>query len=446
MNVTTGNTSGRSTQIPDWLTTPIEFEEQRGFRISRSKMRLVVLLAAGALIWAAMAPIRELASARGQLIPVSQVRPVQHLEGGIVEKILMKEGQVVEKDQPLMRLQTVIADSDLAGLQARAHNLLLQKERVEALLAGRSPDFTAFDDVNPSLVAEHHQVHRLRFDHRVKERQLLLARIAQRKSEIAALDQDIVTQRKLSEIQGEQLAMRQTLAVDGNVSRRHVLESEVLYEQSRGLIMTTEGKLATTREALHEAGAALAESEAQTQKLWSEELTKASSELAEVRELMKKQGDRVERLIVRAPTQGRVQYVLQRSPGEVVRAGETVARIVPLGDALVAEIYVKPDDIAAVKVKDKAELKVTAYDFSKYGKIKGEVTSISPTTTENDDKRSYYKVIVGFNPERSDRYTAEWQLQSGMTVDAEIISGSKSLLQYLLKPIYRGIDAAFSER
>jgi adhesin transport system membrane fusion protein len=137
---------------------------------------------------------------------------------------------------------------------------------------------------------------------------------------------------------------------------------------------------------------------------------------------------------------------LQRSPGEVVRAGETIARIVPLGDALVAEVYVKPDDIAAVKVKDKAELKVTAYDFSKYGKIKGEVTSISPTTTENDDKRSYYKVIVRFDPGRSDRYTAEWQLQSGMTVDAEIISGSKSLLQYLLKPIYRGIDAAFSER
>ncbi len=210
--------------------------------------------------------------------------------------------------------------------------------------------------------------------------------------------------------------------------------------------MTTEGKLATTREALLEAEATLAESEAQAHKLWSEELTKASSELAEVQELMKKQADRVERLIVRAPTRGRVQHVLQRSPGEVVRAGETIARIVPLGDALVAEVFVKPDDIAAVKVNDKAELKVTAYDFSKYGKIKGEVTAISPTTTENDDKRSYYKVIIRFDPDRSDRYTAEWQLQPGMTVDAEIISGSKSLLQYLLKPIYRGIDAAFSER
>lgn len=446
MNSTTMAKTESSSKSPDWLATPIEFEEQRGFRVSRNAMRLVVVVAAGALGWATLAPIRELSLASGQLIPVSQVRPLQHLEGGIVEQILMEEGQVVEQGQPLMRLQTVIAESELAGLRARAQNLKLMKERVDALLAGREPDFTAFGDIDSSSVTEHRQVHRTRFEHRAKEHQLLLARISQRTSEIVALEQDIVTQRKMAEIQKEQLAMRQILARDGNASKRHVLESEVQYEQARGLVGTTEGKLATTREALQEARAALAESEAQAQKLWSEELTKASSELAEVQESLKKQADRVERLVVRAPTRGRVQHVVQRSPGEVVRPGETIARIVPIGDALVAEVYVKPDDIAAVKVNDRAELKVTAYDFSKYGKIKGEVASISPTTTENQDKRSYYKAIVRFNPDRSDRYTAEWRLQPGMTVDAEIISGSKSLLQYLLKPIYRGIDASFSER
>ena len=181
-------------------------------------------LAAGALVWAALAPIRELSLASGQLIPVSQVRPVQHLEGGIVEQILMEEGQVVEQDQPLMRLQTVIAESELAGLRARAQNLKLLKERVDALLTGRDPDFTAFGDINPLLVTEHRQVHQARFDHRAKEHQLLLARISQRSSEIVALEQDIVTQRKMVEIQKEQLSMRQILAKDGNASKRHVLE------------------------------------------------------------------------------------------------------------------------------------------------------------------------------------------------------------------------------
>ena len=446
MSVTSKTTKGSPSETPDWLATPIEFEEQRGFVVSRYRMRLVLLIVLGALPWAALAPIRELSVARGQLIPVSQVRPVQHLEGGVVEQILVQEGQLVEQDQPLLRLQTVIADSELAGLRSRAQNLLLQKERVAALLAGRDFNLNGFRDVDPTLLAEHLQVYRLRFDHRAREHQLQLVRVSQRKAEIDALERDIVVQNKLVGIQQQQFDMRQTLVNNGNVSKKQVLESEALLEQARGLVTTTEGRLSTTREALRETRAALDESDAQANRLWGEELTKTSVELAEVQETVKKQADRVERLIVRAPARGRVQQVLQRSPGEVVRPGETIVRIVPQDDALVAEVFVKPDDIAADKVNDKAELKVTAYDFSKYGKIKGEVKAISPTTTENEEKRSYYKVMVRFDANRSDRYTAEWQLKPGMTVDAEIISGSKSLLQYLLKPIYRGVDAAFAER
>lgn len=446
MSVTGKTTKGSPSETPDWLATPIEFEEQRGFVVSRSRMRLVLLIVLAALPWAALAPIRELSVAHGQLIPVSQVRPVQHLEGGVVEQILVQEGQLVEQDQPLLRLQTVIADSELAGLKSRAQNLLLQKERVAALLAGRDFNLNGFRDVDATLLAEHLQVYRLRFDHRAREHQLQLVRVSQRKAEIDALERDIVVQNKLVGIQQQQFEMRQTLVHNGNVSKKQVLESEALLEQARGLVTTTEGRLSTTREALRETSAALDESDAQANRLWGEELTKTSVELAEVQELVKKQADRVERLVVRAPARGRVQQVLQRSPGEVVRPGETIVRIVPQDDALVAEVFVKPDDIAAVKVNDKAEIKVTAYDFSKYGKIRGEVKAISPTTTENEEKRSYYKVMVRFDASRSDRYSAEWQLKPGMTVDAEIISGSKSLLQYILKPIYRGVDAAFAER
>jgi membrane fusion protein, adhesin transport system len=446
MSVTGKTTKDSSPETPDWLATPIEFEEQRGFVASRRRMRLVLLIVLGALPWAALAPIRELSLAHGQLIPVSQVRPVQHLEGGVVEQILVQEGQLVEQDQPLLRLQTVIADSELAGLKSRAQNLLLQKERVAALLAGRDFNLNGLSDVDAPQLAEHLQVYRLRFDHRARERQLQLVRVSQRKAEIEALERDIVVQTRLVGIQQQQFDMRQTLVSHGNVSKRQVLESEAMLEQARGLVTTTEGRLSTTREALRETAAALDEADAQANKLWGEELTKTSVELAEVQELVKKQADRVERLVVRAPARGRVQQVLQRSPGEVVRPGETIVRIVPQDDALVAEVFVKPDDIAAVKVNDKAELKITAYDFSKYGKIRGEVKAISPTTTENEEKRSYYKVMVRFDASRSDRYRAEWQLKPGMTVDAEIISGSKSLLQYVLKPIYRGVDAAFAER
>ena len=439
-------TRAGESKAPDWLTTPIEFEEERGFRVGRKAMRAVVALAVVAGLWAAVAPIRELSLAHGQLIPVSQVRPVQHLEGGIVDQILVKEGQIVEKDQPLMRMNAVLAESELATLAVRAENLLLLKERVEALLAGRVFDASALGATNATLVREHSQVHQLRLDHRTKERRLLLARIAHRQAEISSLQNETQTQRKLMDIQRQQLGMRQLLAVGGSTSKKQLLDAEAAFEQSRLQLQANEGKLAATQEALLEGQAALDEADAVAIKLWGEELAKASADLAEVQESIKKHADRVERLIVRAPIHGRVQQVLQRSIGEIVRPGDAIARIVPLGDALVAEVHVKPEDIAAVKVHDKAELKVTAYDFSKYGKIKGEVTDISPTTFELEDKRTYYKVLIRFNPGRSDKFAATWQLQPGMSVDAEIISGSKSLLQYLLKPIFRGVDIAFSER
>ena len=242
MQSTSETVKGRRSAAPDWLTTPIEFEEQRSFRVSRNTLRVAVVLATVVILWAAMAPIRELSLARGQLVPLSQVRPVQHLEGGIVEEILVQEGEVVEKDQPLMRLQASIADSDLMALRARAQNLSLLRERLEALLAGRMVDFTAPGEVNAALAGDHRQAYQRRVEHRAKERHLLQARIAHRKAEIASLQIEIVTQRKLVEIQEEQLTMRRVLSLDGNMSRKQVLDVETTFEQSRVLLQIQRGQ------------------------------------------------------------------------------------------------------------------------------------------------------------------------------------------------------------
>src|SRR5262245_56086379 len=251
--------SPRPSQAPEWLTTPIEFEEQRSFRLSRKTMRVLVVLTAGAILWAAVAPIRELSLARGQLVPVSQIRPVQHLEGGVVEDILVRPGEIVHKGQPIIRLQETISDSDLSALRVRAHNLSLLKERLEALLTGREANFATLGKINPALTAEHQQAYQMRLDHRAKERTLLLTRVAHRKAEIESLQNEIETQKKLVDIQREQLQMRRTLAVDGNMSKKQVLDTETAYEQSRVLLQSSEGKLLAKQEALREAEATLAE-------------------------------------------------------------------------------------------------------------------------------------------------------------------------------------------
>ncbi|WP_195930476.1 HlyD family type I secretion periplasmic adaptor subunit [Hyphomicrobium album] len=433
-------------ETPDWLTSPIEFEDQASTRTRRHTMRIVVLLVAVALVWAAVAPIREHSKAQGQLVPRFEVRPVQHLEGGIVDQILVSEGDLVEKGQPLLRLRPIETQSDLAGLHVRANNLTLQKARSEALLAGREMQPGSLKGIGADIVAEHNQVLRLRVAQRAKERELLASRVDQRKAEIAGLKSQIPMQQRLVEMQKERLDGRQQLFAQGAMSKKQVLEVETLYEQARIQLRESERKLAMAEEALPEAAAALDEAEAQARKLWSEELTKASSELAEIQETVRKQTDRVDRLEVRSPIRGRVQNLLQRSPGEVVPPGESILRVVPVGGDLVAEVRVHPEDIADVKVGDAADIKVSAFDFSRYGKLKGAVTSISPTTFETEDDQLYYKALIKFDPADATNFKPFARLQPGMTIDADIISGSKSLLRYLLKPIFRGMDVAFSER
>jgi adhesin transport system membrane fusion protein len=425
-----------------WLTTPIEFEEERGYQSARGRLRIIVLMVAAGLLWAGMTPIRELSLAHGQLIPASQVRSVQHLEGGIVEEILVKEGEVIEEKQPLIRLNSVQAETELAALKARAENLNLLKERMKALVAGRAADF---GEVPNALAREHLEVYLRRINHRSEERRLLLARVDQRRAEIASVRNEIVTGRRLVAIEQEQLQMRRALIKLGAASRKQLLDSETALEQMRARMQASEGKLDATLKALAEAEAALAASEAETAKLWSEELVKTSADLAEVEESIKKNADRVARLIVRAPTNGRVQHLVQRSSGEVVRPGETIARIVPRDD-LVAEVRVRPEDIASVRLGDRAQLKVTAYDFNKYGKIDGQVAEISPTTFEDEEaRRHYYRALIRYDQTRAPGLRP-WHLQPGMAVDAEIITGEKTLLRYLGKPISRGLDVAFSER
>lgn len=431
---------------PGWLTQPLEFEDQRRVRTRRSLMRLVILLVVGALAWAAVAPIRELSVAHGQLIPQYEVRPVQHLEGGIVAELLVKEGQLVDAGQPLMRLEPAGTESDLSTLRVRAHNLKLESERAEALLTGRDIDASALGKIDAGLIAGHVRVHKERLDQRTRERELLLNRIGQKKTEIAGLESQIPMQVRLAEMQKERLEGRQKLYATGAMSKKQVLEVESLYEQARIQLHDSERKLALAKEAVPEAEATLAEADAQARKLWSEEFTKASSELSEVQESIRKHEDKVDRLVIRAPVKGRVQGLIQRSPGEVVPPGEDIVRIVPVGDDLLAEVRIKPEDVADIKVGDRADIKVSAFDYTRYGKLQGNVESISPTTFVADDKEYYYQGRIRLDPERSASFTPYSRLQPGMVVEADIISGSKSLLRYMLKPVFRGLDVAFSER
>ena len=189
--------------------------------------------------------------------------------------------------------------------------------------------------------------------------------------------------------------------------------------------------------------ALLLASDAQAQRTWSEELSKVTAELKETDEAVAKQQDRFNRLIVRAPVSGTVQMLTVKSPGEVIRPGDTFAKIVPEDVPLFAEVQIRPDDIGHVKVGDRTELKITAFDPSIYGKLHGEVESISPSSFQRDNGDYYFKATVALDALELPGHA---RVTPGMIVSAEIVTGAKSFLRYILKPVFKVYGPALSER
>lgn len=428
------------------LILPVELEDGR---VPNMFARLAYIVSAfifAAIVWGSFAEIRELAIAHGKVIPAGTVRPVQHLEGGEVEAVLVKEGQLVEKGAPLVNLRPVTATSDLGQLSARFAALELQRETLTALIEKRVPKFGALGKKFPSLSDEQQQVYRVKKRHRSQEREALLARVLQREAELAAVSNEITSLKRQVEIQTEQTEIRRQLLTSGYTSRRAYLDAESSLEQVKSRAFAAEGRQQSTSEQLAEAKSQLAASDADYQRSLSEERSKIAGELAELEQQVAKQRDRVDRLVVRAPVAGIVQELPQRAPGEVIRPGDLVASIVPADRKIVAEVRVQPDDIGHVKVGDKAEIKVTTYDSAVFGVVKGAVAHLSPSTFTTEDGEPYYKALVSLDQDFVGQAAAPRRILPGMVVQADIITGAKSLMRYLLKPVYRSLNSSFTER
>lgn len=398
-----------------------------------------------AIIWGTVTEIRELARAEGEVTPAGRVQLVQHLEGGIVAEVLVNEGEVVEKDQPLLRLQPVAAEGDLGQLTARRAALSFKLERLNAFVEGRpmSPDLAA---ASPQLFAEESELLTSAIQAADRQREGLMARIEQKQAEITSLASQKENLRTQVELILEQVTLREGLVEKGLVSRIVFLETKRSLEQTRSQLISTAGSLASAREALREAEFSLEELDATLVNTALEDRAGAAAELAETDSAINKLTDRVNRLTVFAPVEGIVQDLAAKTIGEVIEPGGLVAQLIPMNDELVAEVRVMPDDIGHIQVGHPASVKITTYDPARFGDIPGEVRRISATTFRDEQDEPYYKVIVALSKPHVGLGAEHHAILPGMVVNAEIVTGSKSLVRYLLKPVFRSLDVAFTER
>lgn len=435
----------RNQKLVGYLSQPLILEEAGPPAALLHLLTLCSVFVIGFIVWAIITPMQETAATHGQIIPAGSVHVVQHLEGGIVAEIMVDDGQVVEAGQPLIRLESAAAQAELDQLKARESALAIKAERLRAFVLGFQPDFSV-GRAYPDLVDDEQTILQIQKEARDTQRSVLITRIEQRRAEIGSLEGQRKNLQGQIAIINEQVEMHRDLEARGMVSRMELLDNERTLIEVVGQLNTVIADIKTAQEALNEAQGAIFELEASLGSDAVSEMGEIGAELAQVRETLLKMEDRARRLEIKAPVRGVIKGMTTKTIGSVVPSAETIMEIVPINDVMVAEVRIEPKDVGHLVVGQSAQVKVTTYDVARFGTVEGHLAQISASTFMDEREEPYYKGIValsrsyvGENPDMN-------PILPGMVVDADVSTGSKSLLRYLLKPVFRSLDGAFTER
>lgn len=399
------------------------------------------------LVWSAIGQIREVANTTGEISPAGQILTVEHLEGGIVNELLVEEGQLVNTGDALARLEKQDTTAELARIQSRLSYLELEEERLRA---------QEYGDPNTTGLRLDSQVDGLSMQQRAAlsanrkvvadEQDAFAARVAQKRAEIFSLEAQLELQKSQVELEREKFEIQEGLLKDGYTSRRRYLEAKGEYQRSQVTLEQLAGNLAQTREMLAEALASLAQAGAEVNRDVADERARIAQERAELRQEIAKLRDRQERLFVRAPVNGYIKTLGQSGRGAVVNPGDMIVEIVPQSERLVADVKVNPKDIGHISVGDRADITVTSYDPNVYGTIPAEVETISASSFQDEYGEYYFKAVLAFPGQTIGSGSTQSAVRPGMQVNAQVVTGSKSILAYLLNPVTRAMRTVFSER
>ncbi|MBD9484862.1 HlyD family type I secretion periplasmic adaptor subunit [Pseudomonas sp. PDM14] len=399
------------------------------------------------LIWAHFAKIDEVTRGDGKAIPSSKLQKIQNLEGGIVAQLFVREGQIVEVGDPLLRLDDTRFASNVGETEADRLSLLMRVERLSAEVAGRELQIT--DEVRskaPGLAES--------------ETALFVSRQQQLKDEIAGLEEQLIQrQQELREFASKQgqyrnslnllrqeIQMSEPLVAEGAISQVEVLRLKRAEVESRGQLEATTLAIPRAESAIKEVQRKVDETRGRFRSDALTELNEARTELSKIQSTGKALEDRVNRTLVTSPVRGIVKQLLVNTIGGVIQPGSDLVEIVPLDDTLLVEARIRPQDIAFLHPGQKAVVKFTAYDYTIYGGLQGKLEQIGADTITDEEGNSFY--LIQLRTDRSHLGTDEHPLLiiPGMVASVDIITGKKSILSYLLKPIIRARAEALRER
>jgi adhesin transport system membrane fusion protein len=418
---------------------------RRAQTIVRVALVAVVLL----VVWAALARIDEITRGDGKVIPSKQLQVIQSLDGGVVSEILVKEGEVVEANQLLLRIDETRATSGVRENAAQSFALLARQARLRALAEGSAfaPPASAKDASNLAEERRIVEEERRLYESRQSELNTLISisrqQLMQREQELNEARSRRGSAQAALDLAQQELARTRPLLASGAVSEVDLLRLERDVSKFRGDVDQTGAQIARVSAAVGEAQRKIQETEMAFRNEARKELADVIGKMNALTEGRVALTDKVDKAQVKSPVRGRVQRLLANTVGGVVSPGKDIVEIVPLDDALVLEARVLPRDIGFIHPGQSAMVKFTAYDFSIYGGLDATVENISPDTVVDEKGNAYYVVRVRTTkPQLSEKLP----IIPGMTAEVDVLTGKKTVLSYLLKPVLRGKAYALSER
>lgn len=438
--------SGASRHAPS-LNRSLHIEEGRPPHSSRMNILVACAIVFAFIVWAAVTPLDEIANAPGQVIPSGFIKSIQHLEGGIINEIKVREGDAVKAGQLLIMLDGKGAQSELEQALAKEAALKIKAERLRAFGLEQKPNFAEFmkEQEHKSLVDDQQSIYDMQVRNRDDQRSVIDKQQEQQKSLLTVqlgqekdLREQAAVAEKQRDVNKDLFDKRLKTGTEyrnseENVSRVHKELNQVLNQMQQ-----TKQAIAESENKLTELGTRL-RNDALT------EMGNVTGEIAQVKESITKLQDRVNRLEIKAPVSGIVKGLKTNTLNGVIQPGEEIMQIVP-ENAMEIEAQINPKDVGNTQIGQDVTIKVSAYDYARYGSVEGKLKSISASTFLDENKKPYYKAFITLNQLYVGKNPNANKIAVGMTVQADIHTGEKTLLQYLIKPVYNAIKSSFTER
>lgn len=428
------------------LAQAIQLEESGTAPLIRFSLILTTAMCFLFIIWAGFTEVPEIAAAEGSVIPDGQVIIVQHFEGGIVESVAVEDGELVEAGQTILTLSPAAAISDLEQTRAREAALLLKAERLRAFVEGRAPDFTVAGNGYAALAKDNQSIYQSQIHAYESTRTVTLSQVDQKRSELALLQDQRASLQEQTDNLAQEATMRDDLFKHHLITLVQLLDTKRELSRMQGELSRNLSQTLTAREALSEFESKLTDQEATLRKQNMDELSTVISELAQVQESIGRLEDRVKRLVVTAPGRGYIKGLVQRHPGAVIQPGGGICEIVPMDKELLIDAKLDTKDVGHIEPGQRVKVKVQTYDPARYGFAWGTLKLVSANSFMDEKNKPYFKGLVNLDNSYVGDDPVHNRITPGMTVNIEIITGQKTLLQYMLKPIFTQLHQSFHER